>query len=657
MFLLPGLLPGQPPVPPAPTNQPAVFSLANDRAPMVYLGGQWKFHPGDDPHYADPSFEDSHWTLLDSTRSWSSQGFESVRGYAWYRFRVTIPAGSEPYSLLLPSMSTSYQCFVDGKLIRTAGKVPAPYNTIYAVFPAVVDLPSESRQRERTFVVALRHWKPAFLADGGGGPESSSDGIVSRIGTSQEVHYFFRLYTNDRLQNDSQELDLTALNILAAIVAFALYVLRRNEREYLWFGIAALVQAAYSGASYFLETRTYDVSLSWLWAYSTIAAAQVALLMFYKGFLRGRISWLFWAAIVGASIGPFSPILYQANLLSLKAWISFNTLAALPYVLWIMLLLVRRSLQRVIDARLLLMPVFLVQGQEFGSYIGTCLNAFAGINGLSFLSVIVLRHPVTLSVFQAAQIVFLLTMLAILLYRFVRTGQEREKTDAEMAAARTLQQVLIPERLPSIPGLTIAAAYYPAQEVGGDFFQIMPAGSGATVVILGDVSGKGLGAAMTVALIVGAARMVIETTESPSMILAALNRRLHGRGAGFTTCLVLRISPHGAMTFANAGQLAPYWNGGEIACDPALPLGLDLNAVFGEVKVQLQDGDRLTLLTDGVPEAANKRELFGFARTESMSTQTAGEIATAARSFGQTDDITVLSIDFSVSVTASMKNA
>ncbi len=100
------------------------------------------------------------------------------------------------------------------------------------------------------------------------------------------------------------------------------------------------------------------------------------------------------------------------------------------------------------------------------------------------------------------------------------------------------------------------------------------------------------------------------------------------------------------MTLANGGHLAPYLNGHELAVEPSLPLGLVADAAFPEQRFQLAPGDHLTLLTDGIQEAACRGELFGFSRTEELSGQPAAAIAEAARSFGQTDDITVLSVVF-----------
>lgn len=240
----------------------------------------------------------------------------------------------------------------------------------------------------------------------------------------------------------------------------------------------------------------------------------------------------------------------------------------------------------------------------------------------------------------------LLALVSVLLNRFGRIQREHARISADMSAARSIQHLLIPDSLPPAPGLTIEAAYHPAQEVGGDFFQVIPARDDQTLIILGDVSGKGLPAAMTVSLIVGALRTLVEFTTSPGTILAGLNGRLLGRGTGFTTCLAIAIRRDGTLAFANAGQLAPYRNGVEIPSEGGLPLGIIADLAFPESTVQLAPGDRLTLMTDGIPEAANSRELFGFSRTENLSEQSAAQIADAARRFGQTDDITVLSIQF-----------
>ena len=108
-----------------------------------------------------------------------------------------------------------------------------------------------------------------------------------------------------------------------------------------------------------------------------------------------------------------------------------------------------------------------------------------------------------------AWLLFAVVMLIAMTFRLRRIQDRNREVEQEMAAARSVQQILIPDELPSIPGLTIESAYLPAQDVGGDFFQILPIPNAAdperpsAFIVLGDVSGKGLKAAMTVSLIVG----------------------------------------------------------------------------------------------------------------------------------------------------------
>ncbi len=151
---------------------------------------------------------------------------------------------------------------------------------------------------------------------------------------------------------------------------------------------------------------------------------------------------------------------------------------------------------------------------------------------------------------------------------------------------------------------------------------------------------------MTVSLLVGTLRTLAHYTQSPGEILAAMNQRMLGRGqGGFTTCLVLRADPDGTITAANAGHLAPYLGGTELSIDNGLPLGLSAEATYSETKLTLPGNTQLTFLSDGVVEARNAQgELYGFDRTATISTQSAEQIARAAQTHGQEDDITVLTL-------------
>jgi serine phosphatase RsbU (regulator of sigma subunit) len=209
-----------------------------------------------------------------------------------------------------------------------------------------------------------------------------------------------------------------------------------------------------------------------------------------------------------------------------------------------------------------------------------------------------------------------------------------------------VQQVLIPEEIPTIPGFVLHSIYKPAGQVGGDFFQILPVKSGGVLVVIGDVSGKGMPAAMTVSLLVGTVRTLAHYTQSPGQILAAMNTRMLARSSGgFTTCLVVRADPDGKLTIANAGHIAPYLAGKELPLENGLPLGLAAETSYPESVFQLAQDEQLTLLSDGVVEARDKAGvLFGFDRTAAITSQSADQIAHTAELFGQEDDITALTL-------------
>ncbi len=254
--------------------------------------------------------------------------------------------------------------------------------------------------------------------------------------------------------------------------------------------------------------------------------------------------------------------------------------------------------------------------------------------------------PFPFGLWRLSEFVTQLAMLCMLVLRFARTRRDEEHFKSELEAARTVQQVLIPEEIPAIPGLALDCVYKPAGQVGGDFFQILPTSNNGALIVIGDVSGKGMPAAMAVSLLVGTVRTLAHYTGSPGEILTAMNQRMLGRSKdGFTTCLVLRLDRDGAATVANAGHLAPYLGCEEVPVDSGLPLGLAAQAEYTESSFHLDMGQELTLITDGVAEARAKTgELFGFERTASISILSAAQIAATAQAFGQQDDITVLKI-------------
>jgi hypothetical protein len=232
--------------------------------------------------------------------------------------------------------------------------------------------------------------------------------------------------------------------------------------------------------------------------------------------------------------------------------------------------------------------------------------------------------------------------------RRIRIEADKAAIESELAAAREIQRIMVPQQLPLTPGYAIESIYRPATQVGGDFFQVIPLGGSQTLVVIGDVSGKGLGAAMIVSMLIGMLRAISGLTTDPSQILVELNSMLFAhKHSGFVTCLAVRLDPSGSVTVANAGHLPPWLNAVELAFAGSVPLGVLASLTPEQTICTMGSGDRLTLLTDGVVEARDRNGvLFGFDRTQSALRQQASPLALAdaAIHHGQDDDLTVISI-------------
>ena len=376
-------------------------------------------------------------------------------------------------------------------------------------------------------------------------------------------------------------------------------------------------------------------------------AATLASIAFYFRLLHGKRDWLFWSA-VGATVSNL--LLMTAGLaewISVAMWIQIGNALTVPVAAWIVVLVIRRFRQGLPDAKLLVAPVLL---QQLVAYAVRTLNLGLVTGWFRFPSLDWIYQtsywPFPFTLTDVTDAIFLLAMLAILVYRFARTRQREEGFVREREAARTVQQLLIAEAIPVTPGFAIDSAYKPAEEVGGDFFQVLPTANGGVLVVIGDVSGHGLPAAMTVALLVGTVRTLAHYTSDPGEILTALNLHMLARSNdGFVTCLVLRADGDGTLTIANAGHLPPYKNGVELEVESGLPLGLNAGADYTETVFHFEALEQLTLVTDGVLEARSKTgELFGFDRTQAVSRMTAESIVDAALRFGQEDDITAMTL-------------
>jgi hypothetical protein len=309
------------------------------------------------------------------------------------------------------------------------------------------------------------------------------------------------------------------------------------------------------------------------------------------------------------------------------------------------------------EAGILLVPVILFSLYIYAEVAFGTMFQFAGSREMALKGLRLVDEypagPFSISLDDVSGILSTVALAIIMLLRSTRMSHRQAQLETELEAAQQVQQVLVPEQIGTVPGFVVDTVYQPAQQVGGDFFQILPVHEGGLLLVLGDVAGKGLPAAMLVSVIVGAIRGIAEYTTEPAELLANLNDRLVGRSSGgFSTALVARIDADGSITIANAGHLSPYLDGEELTLPGALPLGIVPGMTYEVTRAVLAPGSRLTFYSDGVVEAQDAAgALFGFERSRELSTQSARVIVEAALKHGQQDDITVVTIERTAAAT------
>jgi len=246
------------------------------------------------------------------------------------------------------------------------------------------------------------------------------------------------------------------------------------------------------------------------------------------------------------------------------------------------------------------------------------------------------------------------------------------RIDQELAEARRQQLSMVPDVFPQLGGVSVHALMSPAREIGGDLYDCFEAGSGVLCLAIGDVSGKGVPAALFMArtrsLLRAAALQHAAMTGRPplpSELAAVLNAELckNNDGLMFVTLFLAFLEvATGRLSFINAGhvrplRLAPDGVVTELATDPAFPLGLRPQLRLIDHDLVLAPGETLVMLTDGLPETTDPAgafytiprlaaDLAGLREADPLTVATtlAGAVAAFAAGTAPTDDVTIMAV-------------
>lgn len=200
-------------------------------------------------------------------------------------------------------------------------------------------------------------------------------------------------------------------------------------------------------------------------------------------------------------------------------------------------------------------------------------------------------------------------------------ARERERIEQELRVARLIQQTLLPKDLPALAGWKLARYYQPAREVGGDFYDFISFDDGRLGLVIGDVTDKGVPAALVMATTRSVLRTVAQRQLSPSKVLERVNNILCAEipPKMFVTCLYAILDPaNGQLLYANAGHDLPYRRHSSGVSElraTGMPLGLMPEMSYEEKQVMLAQGDFVLFYSDGLVEAHNPHyDMFGFPR-------------------------------------------
>jgi serine phosphatase RsbU (regulator of sigma subunit) len=209
-----------------------------------------------------------------------------------------------------------------------------------------------------------------------------------------------------------------------------------------------------------------------------------------------------------------------------------------------------------------------------------------------------------------------------------REAQERERIEQELKVARVIQQTLLPKTLPKLPGYDVAAYYQPAREVGGDFYDFLELEDGRLGLVVGDVTDKGIPAALVMATTRAMLRAAAQRLFSPGDVLRRANETLVTDIPPnmFITCLYAILEPEsGRLHYANAGQDLPYRRragrsqGAEELKARGMPLGLMSGMEYEEKEILLEKGESILFYSDGLVEAHDPHhEMFGSPRLQGL---------------------------------------
>ncbi len=623
-LLLIASLPAAGAAPPRDLDQLTAKELAENQ--RLSLPVRWSFHPSDDPAFAAPGFDDSSWREVDA-RFPEGEPPPGWTGVGWFRLRVRVDPGlsSVPLGLLIHQFGAA-EIYLDGRPLLTVGTVGTdPDSTVPRLHrrPHQFSFDAAGDPGRSIHVFAVRfcnHQPQAYEAVGKPG------GFVVTLGDGNR-----EAAAHDRNLRTLSAFRAFFPGVFAAfaLLHLLLFAFYRESTENLYFAllasaVAVLVYVLLHG---YLTTdprlfQIYDAVLGIGWLLSALFGLRFVYSVFHR-----RLPRQFWAFLAAVTA------------LAVPVWL--RPLAAGQWISLLLLLASVEMVRTVITAIWKRKPGAWIVGCGILTLVaGTAVGLLADLGALPW-------SITTAFLIPASSVIFLILSMSIYLSRkFAHTSRElrqqlrqveelsaakleqevdrrlleakyQRKLD-ELEEARQLQLSMLPERLPEMPELEIAAGMFTATEVGGDYYDFDLADDGTLTVAIGDATGHGLKAGT----LVTATKSLFHALDRDAELPQALERfgralkRMNLRQLNMA--LMLARFKDGHLRLAAAGMppaLVYRAAAGEVesVLTEGIPLGSLSGYPYQQKEVRLAPGDTVLLMSDGFPERLNgDAEMLGY---------------------------------------------
>ena len=535
---------------PAPANRqptPQVFFDATNLGSPMVLDKGWRVGITANQEAAAPDFDDTTWALRDARDSIADVPDEDrppgppkdgkggpddgppdfpkdhKRPFAWFRMHIRLAQGHGPVSMLI-ELPVSHQASMDpgttgtgqdvdvysnGRLVPPEG--PHGDDAIhYLPISRIYNLDIPSSETSLTLVVRTLN-----IPFGFGAYTHFFATRTLRLGNPEDLSRSLELWSIRNLFERLPRVINAVLLVFLSIFLFVLYFTQKGHVEYLWLAFHELIQAPIG----FIDLAGSSANLDQLWyvalIFQLVLISAYLYFEFLNSFLSLRRRWyillLRWSSPIIVGVGPsllmvghesFVGVLLVVFVLGSVIWLA-------TWFLFCLITLTNAAVRRNFEAGLLLIPLIL-------SIVGIAEPMLTGgmtdWSGHRYHSPLTIQAgPVPIRFASIADFTGLLAIVIIIFVRFLRIHRDRERASSELAAARNVQELMIPQEKAATPGFEIDSVYNPATEVGGDFYHIDPTADGGLLVVIGDVAGKGLKAAMNVSMLMGALRRITGT--------------------------------------------------------------------------------------------------------------------------------------------------